>query len=174
MTTATPCPIAASGTANELAERLQEVREPKIDLPPDQVAGLARGRVDVGVVGGGEAAGADDDRDAVLDRGDRDRLGVLVRGELDEHVDAAEGLADVAVDRDAERLAAQRRPEILAGAAARDRGPELDVGGRERAVDDGAPGPAGGPGDGEVDGRHGQIITAAGPPGTLSWTSAHL
>ena len=32
-------PDAPSGTANELAERLQEVREPKIDLPPDQVAG---------------------------------------------------------------------------------------------------------------------------------------
>ena len=32
-------PDAPSGTANELAERLQEVREPKIDLPPEQVAG---------------------------------------------------------------------------------------------------------------------------------------
>ena len=32
-------PDAPSGTANELAERLQEVREPKIDLPQDQVAG---------------------------------------------------------------------------------------------------------------------------------------
>jgi 4-hydroxy-tetrahydrodipicolinate reductase len=32
-------PDAPSGTARELAERLQEVREPQVDLPVDQVAG---------------------------------------------------------------------------------------------------------------------------------------
>jgi 4-hydroxy-tetrahydrodipicolinate reductase len=32
-------PDAPSGTARELAERLQEVREPQVDLPADQVAG---------------------------------------------------------------------------------------------------------------------------------------
>jgi 4-hydroxy-tetrahydrodipicolinate reductase len=32
-------PDAPSGTARELAERLQAIREPEVDLPPDQVAG---------------------------------------------------------------------------------------------------------------------------------------
>lgn len=32
-------PDAPSGTARELAERLQEIREPQIDLPPDQLSG---------------------------------------------------------------------------------------------------------------------------------------
>jgi 4-hydroxy-tetrahydrodipicolinate reductase len=37
-------PDAPSGTARELAERLQEVREPQVDLPVDQVAGHPEAR----------------------------------------------------------------------------------------------------------------------------------
>ena len=37
-------PDAPSGTARELAERLQEVRKPQVDIPVDQVAGRADAR----------------------------------------------------------------------------------------------------------------------------------
>jgi hypothetical protein len=115
------------------------------------------GLVDLPEVAGGQAARADHDRDAPLDRGQRDLLGVLVGGELDEHVDAVERLADGRVHRDAERLSPQGGAEVLAGAGARDRAAERDVRGGERPVGDGSAGPAGRARDGEIDRAHGRI-----------------
>jgi hypothetical protein len=79
---------------------------------------------------------------------------VVAGGELDENIHSVERFGHVAENRDADRLATEGGTEILAGAAASDGTLQGDVWRGERAVGNGAAGPAGRAGDAEVDVSH--------------------
>ena len=117
----------------------------------DADSACPRRRIDLRVVVRGRPGGTDHDRDAALDRRQGVRLDRLVRGVVDQDIDAVERLADGGVDRDPEGIAAERRAEVRARYRSRHRGTQREVLGLDGGRDKRATGPSRRAGDADVD-----------------------